>query len=146
MGLVQEASRAAAKDEIEFQRAKGFLSREYGDVLAKEPLRNLFFNEEDRLRQARDRRPYGELYKSIGETLRKDFNLPKPAAVASSTTPQPGTAAARQAAKAAAPAVPRTAAARLQEAASSKAKTPQEIIAGMQAARGKDRLSTPTRR
>lgn len=140
-GLAAQAARIAAKDEVEFQAAKQYLQREFNDVLSKEPLRNLFFSEETRLRQAGDRRPYAVLYKAIGESIRKDFNLTKPAAAPAASQPAPGTAAARQVAKAAAPAVPRTAAARLQEAPGGKVKTSSEIIAQMAASRGKDRLA-----
>lgn len=140
-------ARLAAQDEVQFQDAMKFVQGEYADLLSNDYLKRLFFVEENRRRAPKerggegDRRPYRDLYKSIGDDLRKSFNLTK-AAPAGQPTP-PGTAAARQARKAETPPVPRTAAARLQEsAAAEKAKTPSEIIAGMAAMRGKAQLST----
>lgn len=138
--LAGDSARAAVRDELEFARGKAFIHREFGDVLAKEPLRHLFFSEEGRLRDAGDKRPYVELYADIGNRIRKDFNLTKPAA--SPQPAQPGTLKAREAAKKAAPSVPRTAAARLAEQPAAKPKTPSEIIADMQAKRGQHRLTT----
>jgi len=143
--LAAAAARNATRDEVAFQAGKTFLENEYGDLFAKDSLKNLFISEETRLRKAGDRRPYSDLYKAIGDSIRKDFNLQKPA-TATTVSAAPGTAAARQAVKAASPSVPRTAAARLEGAQPEKPKSAQDIIAGMQAARGKDRLSNPIRR
>src|SRR3990167_2050775 len=143
-------ARLAAQDEVQFQAAMTFVQTEFKDLLSNDYLKRLFFVEENRRRAPKerggesDRRPYLELYKSIGDDLRKAFNLPKSATPGSPTPP--GTAAVRQARKAEAPPVPRTASARLQEsAAAEKVKTPSEIIAGMAARRGQAQLS-PTRK
>lgn len=145
VGTTSVAARAAARDEFAFQRAKGYLQAEFGDVMAKEPLRRLFFAEEDRRRKEGDKRPYIDLYKDIGEGIRKDFAIPKPATSAAEGQPTPGTREARVAAKAAAPTVPRTAATRLQEGGAVKPRSTSEIIAGMAAARGKDQLTATKR-
>lgn len=148
--FASQQARLAAQDEVQFQDAMKFVQDEYKDLLSNDYLKRLFFVEENRRRASKDRggegdrRPYRDLYKSIGDDLRKAFNLTKAAPVGQPTPP--GTAAARQARKAEAPPVPRTAAARLQEAAAAeKVKTPSEIIAGMAALRGKTQLS-PTRK
>lgn len=143
MQLSADAARSAARDEFEFQRAKSFVAREYRDIMDRPALRNLFSAEEERLRRGGDKRPYGELYKAIGDNIRKDFGLVKPAAAA--TAPVPGSKEARVERKAAAPSVPRTATARLQESQAAKPKSAGDIIAGMAAARGQHRL-TPLRK
>lgn len=134
--LAGDAARAAVRDELEFARGKSLIAREFSDVMAKEPLRRLFFSEEERRRQAGDKRPYAELYKDIGDSIRKDFNLPRPTA-----KPATPPAASRVERKAKAPSVPRMAAARIEAAPAEKPKNPSDIIAGMAAARGKNRLT-----
>lgn len=144
--LADERARMAARDEMEFARGKAFIQKEYSDILTKDSMRGLFFSEDSRLLAAGDRRPYVERYRAIGDQMRKDFGLVKPAPqVQAAGEPSKGTVAARQAAKAAAPSVPRTAAARLGEGGGEQAKpkTSTEIIASMAAARGKNRLSEP---
>lgn len=153
--LVDSRSRAAARDELQFNEALNFVKAEYGDLLSNDYLKRLFFVEESRYRTPKERgglgdqRSYKEVYQEIGDSLRKAFNMPKQSTTAqpSHQPSTPGTAAVRVARKAAAPSVPRTAASRLEQAeVASKAKTPTEIIAGIAAARGKNRLSTPTRK
>jgi hypothetical protein len=143
-----QQARIAAKDELLFQDAMNFVKTEYADLLANDYLKRLFFVEENRRRAPKERggeadpRPYKDLYKSIGDDLRKAFNLSKPGTSPSGSPTPPGTAAARQERKAQAVPVPRTAASRLQEAAAAvKVPTPSEIIAGMAANRGKNQLS-----
>lgn len=146
-GLVQQQSRAAARDELAFQEASRFVQDEYKDLLSKDHLKRLFYAEEQRYRTPKERgglgdnRPYKDVYKDIGESIRKDFGIPKPSTATSSTS----TAKGRQEVKAKIAPVPRTAAARLQEQSAEKPKTAGEIIAGMAAARGKNRL-TPIRK
>lgn len=147
--FASQQARLAAQDEYQFQEAKKFVENEYGDLLSNDYMRRLFFTEESRRRAPKerggegDRRPYREVYQTIGEDLRKAFNMPKKAAPSQSAPTPSGTAAARQERKAATPPVPRTAATRLAEAADqAKAKTPSEIIAEMAAKRGKSQLST----
>lgn len=148
-------SRVAARDEMQFSKAVEFVQTEYADLLKNDHLKRLFFAEENRFRTPKqqgglgDQRAYVEVYKDIGEQLRKAFNMPKQTASAqpSAQPSTPGTAAARVARKAAAPSVPRTASARLEAAeAKAKATTPTEIIAGMAATRGKNRLMEPSKR
>ena len=148
--FASQQARFAAQDEVQFQNAMTFVKAEYNDLLSNDYLRRLFFVEENRRRAPKerggegDRRPYKELYESIGSDLRKAFNLSKPASPSAPTPP--GTVAARQERKAAAAPVPRTAATRLQEAAAAeKVKTPSEIIASMAEKRGQARL-TPVRK
>lgn len=141
-------SRSAVKDEFAFQEASRFVQDEYGDLLGNDYLRRLFFAEENRRRAPRaqggegDARPYRDLYKSIGDDLRVAFKMTKPASTAPGQATPSGTPAARQALKQATT-VPRTAATRLQEAASAaKVPSASDIIAGMAAKRGKAQLTT----
>lgn len=145
MRLSSDAARTAARDEYEFQRAKSFIAHEYRDIMERPALRNLFSSEEERLRRGGDKRPYGELYKAIGDSIRKDFGLQKPAAAPSAQAPASGSKEARTERKAAAPSVPRTATARLQETQAPKPKSSSEIIAAMAERRGQHRL-TPLRK
>lgn len=145
--LVSDQARFAAQDELKFQDAMNFVNTEYADLLSNDYIKRLFFIEENRRRAPKERggeadpRPYKDLYKAIGEDLRLSLKLPKQAAGLSSTPTPPGTVVARQARKAEAPPVPRTAATRLNEAAAAgKAPTNSEIIARMAEQRGKTQL------
>ena len=146
--LVEDRSRLVAADEFEFRRGQALLHREFNDLMEKPAIRRLFESEDARSLQAGDKRPYVERYRAIGEQLRKDFGIAKPAAPAPAGGPASGSAAARQVAKAKAPSVPRTAAARMGEGSSDAAKPvlASDVIAGMAAARGKDRLTAPPKR
>mgnify|MGYP003353390602 CR=1 FL=1 len=98
----------------------------------------LMAEEEKRLRAAGDARPHKDLYRDIGEGIRKAFNMPKPATATKPAATVVATAQARQERKAAAPSVPKTAAGRLSASeAAPKAKGPSEIIAQMRNARTK---------
>ena len=150
--IVAQQSRNAARDELAFQSALTFVKDEYGDLLANDYLKRLFFVEENRYRAPKERgglgdvRPYTEVYKEIGENLRKSLNLPKPTAAPSTTEPSTSTASGRRAVKAATPPPPRTAASRLQESSgTAKAKTASEIIATMAEKRGQGRLTPLTK-
>lgn len=147
--IVRLAQQKAA-DEVAFQDALKFVQSEYGDILGRDHLKRFFFAEENRLRASGDRRTYRELYKQIGDDIRKEFGISAP-----STTQQPAvqsaaptaTAAGRQELKARTPTPPRTAAARLAAVEeTTKAKTPSEIIAQMQERRGQNRLTPATRK
>lgn len=148
-GFVAQQSRAAARDEYLFQEGRRFLESEYGDLLANDHLKRLIILEEQRYRAPKergglgDRRPYKDVYKDIGENLRTAFKLQKPSTPAPSGGSTPGSAQARAAAKAKAVPVPKMAAARVSEAAAEKPKTASDIIAGMAASRGKNRLTQP---
>lgn len=117
-----------------FQQAAQFAQSEYGDLLNDPYLKPLFLMKEEEFRKAGDQRPPMELYKSIGEDIRKHFNRPK-------STPTVTSMEARKEAKAKAPAVPRLASSRLGGEATQKPKTREEIIDGMRKARGQTSLS-----
>lgn len=146
--FVAQQTRLATRDEIAFNTAENFVKSEYTDLLANDYLKRLFYSEEARYRAPKERggladqRPYLEVYKDIGENLRKAFNMPKTDLPAVPGSPSTGaTAKDRQDKKAQTPPPPRSAASRLAAADSStKAKTPSEIIEGMAASRGKNRL------
>lgn len=148
-----QQARLAAQDELAFQDAMKFVNAEYKDLLANDYLKRLFFVEENRRRAPKerggegDRRPYKELYKSIGDDLRVGLNLPKrPSGDPAAPTPA-GTVATRKALKENTPSVPRTAASRLSESAgAARVPTPSEIIAGMAEKRGKTHLTQPNRK
>jgi hypothetical protein len=131
--------------QLEFREATRFVQNEYGDLLTDPYLRQLFFVEEDRLRKAGDQRGYTDLYKAIGDGIRKHFNRPKapgsPVAPTASAAPAK-TLEQRQAAKAAAPAAPRLASARLEGGATQqKPRSREEIIEQMRRSRGQDSLT-----
>lgn len=143
--LLAEETPRITSHEMAFQEATRFAKTEYADLLADPYLARLFYTEEDRLRQAGNIKPYDELYREIGDGLRKHFNRPKPTGAtppAASPTRQAAaapvpTVAQRQAAKAAAPAAPRLASARLEGGGQEqKPKTREEIIKQMQESRG----------
>lgn len=148
-----QQARLAAQDELAFQDAMKFVNTEYKDLLANDYLKRLFFVEENRRRAPKerggegDRRPYKELYKSIGDDLRVGLNLPKRTSSDPAAPTPAGTVATRKALKENTPSVPRTAASRLSESAgAAKAPTPSEIIAGMAEKRGKTHLTQPIRK
>ena len=139
----------AARSEVMFQDGLNFAKDEYADLLENPATRDLFFLRENKYRAPvtqggkGDTRPHKDLYRDIGEELRKELGRPKPAA---STTAKPATVVAtaqtRQERKAAAPPVPRTAAGRIAAAQETeKPKTTTEIIAAMSASRGQNRLT-----
>lgn len=145
--FASQQARIAAQDELQFQDAMKFVQSEYADLLSNDYIKRLFFVEENRRRAPKDRggeadrRPYKELYRTIGDDLRTALKIPKQAASSPSQPTPPGTVAARQARKAETPPVPRTAATRLGEAAAAaKVATPSEIIAAMAAKRGQNQL------
>lgn len=121
-------------DQLAFHEAAKFVQTEYGDLLTDPYLKQLFFMKENQLRQTGDRRPYVDLYKEIGEDLRTHFNKPK--TTPSAQQPAAKTREEKVAAKAAAPAAPKLASARMEGKGEAKAPTREEIIAKMQLARG----------
>ena len=143
--LADARARLVAADEFEFRRGQAVLHRDFRDLMERPAMKRLFESEDARLLQAGDRRPYVERYRAIGEQLRKDFSLAAPSVPTTTGAPSTGTVAARQAAKAKAPTVPRTAAARLGDGGSTETKPvlASDVIAGMAAARGKNRLTNP---
>jgi hypothetical protein len=104
--------------QLAFREGLTFVQKEYGDLLNDPYLRQLFFHKENEMRKAGDKRAHSDIYKDIGEDLRKHFNRPAPSAAsapasAAPTTPAAPTIAQKQAAKAAAPAAPKLASVRL---------------------------------
>ena len=123
--------------QLSFRDAVNFAKSEYGDLLNDPYLKDLFILKEDQMRKAGDTRAPQELYKEIGDGLRKHFNRPK---VAPTTTPK--TMEERKEAKAKAPATPRLASARMEGGEGTpKPKTHAEIIEAMRKARGQASLS-----
>lgn len=124
--------------QIEFQKAVDMVQKDYADILGDDYLRRLFFVEENRRRAPReqggegDTRTHMDLYKSIGDDLRKRF---KPTSTPAPTTGAPATLAEKEKAKAQAPVVPQTASARIERKGEAKAPTTSEIIAKMRSAR-----------
>ncbi len=121
-------------DQLAFHEAARFVQSEYGDLLTDPYLKQLFFMRENELRQTGDRRTYIDLYKHIGDDLRAHFNRPK--TTPSASQPAPKTMEQKVAAKAAAPAAPKLASARMEGKGEVKAPTREEIIAKTQIARG----------
>lgn len=122
--------------QLMFQRAADFAKTEYGDLLSDPYLKDVFLMKEEQLRKAGDQRPPADLYKAIGEDLRKHFNRPK------APTAAPGNGMqARQDAKRAAPAAPKLASARLSGGEPQRPKTREQIIDQMRQARGQSSLN-----
>lgn len=118
--------------QLMFQKAADFAKAEYGDLLADPYLKDMFLMKEEQARKTGDVRPPADLYKAIGDDLRKHFNRPK--------SPTQTTMKDRQEAKAKAPTVPRLASARLAGGEPQRPKTREEIIEGMRKARGQASL------
>lgn len=128
--------------QLAFREGANLVQKEYGDLLADPDLKQLFFIKENAARKSGDKR-FTELYREIGEDIRNKFNRPAiPASSAAPTQQAPAqTVAQRQAAKAAAPAAPRLASARLEGgSAQAKPKSREEIIAEMRQKRGQHAL------
>lgn len=129
--------------QLAFREGLAFVQKEYGDIFNDPDLRQLFFFKENAARGAGDKRNHVELYRAIGEDIRKKVNRPAPPASNAPTQQAPAqTIAQKQVAKANAPAAPRLAAARLEGGtAAVKPKTREEIISEMRKARGQHSLS-----
>jgi hypothetical protein len=130
--------------EIMFAEGKSLVEKEYGDLLADPYLSKLFFVRENELRKAGDTRAHVELYKEIGEDIRKHFNRPSASRPAAPAPAQPATPslAAKLAAKVAAPAAPKLASARLDGGSQvQKPKSREDIINEMRTARGQHALT-----
>jgi hypothetical protein len=106
--------------QLAFHSAVREAQAEYKDIFADPHLTTLFHVQEHRLRQAGDARPHAELYKEIGSGIRTHFKLPVPAKDTGPTLEQ------KRDLKAATPAVPRAAAARVDPGDAGKKVTPEE--------------------
>ena len=148
--FMREQLPAIVRKELAYDAATRFAKAEYDDILQDPYLGPVFFQEELRLRQAGDNRVPIDLYKAIGDGLRKHFNRPKPTGTnLPATTPtqkpaaQTATRDQRLAAKAAAPVAPKLASARIEGGTGAeKPKTREEIIQGMRRSRGQDQPRT----
>ena len=105
--------------QLAFHSAVREAQSSYKDIFADPHLTTLFHVEEHRLRQAGDARPHAELYKDIGDGIRKHFKLPTTAATGPTLEQKRET-------KAATPSVPRSAAARTDAGEDKKALTPEQ--------------------
>lgn len=106
--------------QLAFHTAVREAQAEFKDIFADPHLTTLFHVQEHRLRQAGDARPHAELYKEIGAGIRSHFKLPVPSKDTGPTLEQ------KRDLKAATPAVPRAAAARVDPGDAGKKVTPEE--------------------
>lgn len=119
--------------EIEFRNAAEMVKRDYSDLMGNDYLRRLFYVEENRRRAPKaeggegDTRTPSELYRSIGDDLRKAFNL-KPQQAPKPSSPAPKTLDEKQKAKEKTPVVPSPASARVEGKGPSRPPTHTEII------------------
>lgn len=144
MNFIHQQMPLMVKDNLAFENAVTWANTEYADLFKNDHLKRYFFSEEDRRRRTPEGKslPYQDLYKAIGEDLRKGFGLPKTVPTAANPNPPAPTAAARQLAKAALPAVPTIAAARASEVpAPAKPQTVEDIVNRMRTARKQQPLS-----
>lgn len=141
--MVQQLPRIV-ESQLAFRDGLALAKSQYADIIEDPYLRQLFFFKENEARKAGDTRPHVELYKAIGEDLRKHFNRPAPsAASAAAPTAQAAQRDQKLAAKAAAPAAPRLASVRLEGGdTSAKPKTREEVIEQMRRNRGQQSLTT----
>ena len=138
MNFVRQNIRGEVAKELEFNEAAKFVGSEYGDLMANDYLKRMFFAEEDRLRRGGDQRSYKELYGAIGDDLRKAFKLVKPSA---SETPATTMAQRKEEKARTTPPVPRTAAARLDAPATAKPLSQLEILNDIRKARHQPTLN-----
>ena len=126
------------RTENVIHEARAEAAKEYPEIMANPYLKSLFDGMEMQARQNGDNTHPKDLYKRIGDTLRENIpGLGKPAPKAA-----PATVEQRQAAKKAAPSMPKTAAARISESGEAKKPiTASEIIAGMAQSRGQGSLT-----
>jgi hypothetical protein len=125
--------------QVDFQQAVEMVKTEYPDLLGNDYLRRLFFAEENRRRAPKnqggegDTRKPSELYRSIGDDLRKAFGMKAP--IPGKTPTAPMTLEEKKEAKEKAPVVPSPASVRLAPPATKKPATHEEIINKMRSAR-----------
>lgn len=126
----------------EFFDAVDFAKTEYADLLEVPVVRTLFFQEENRRRAPRerggegDRRSWKELYTAIGEDLRKQLKMPRPATASGGNGKNGESFEERRQAKRIGPrGVPNTAGGRVQGDAPPKEPTRKDVLNEMRAAR-----------
>ena len=131
--FVNQSVPMIVRQELMLNDARQWRDNEFQDIVEKPLLKSLFDAMEMQARQTGDQRMPRELYADIGKVIRAQLGMPTPTA----KTNAPTTTEERKAAKKAAPTMPRTAVARLEQgAAAPKTKTPSEIIAAMAERRG----------
>ncbi len=135
---VVKAVPAISQDQAAFMEGKRLVETEYADLMADPYLKPVFEAEEVKRRKAGYQGSYTELYKTIGEDLRKHFNRPK---VGAAAKPAPSLEQ-RQEAKASAPSAPKLASVRLSGGGEEKKPaTRAEIIEAMRESRGQNALT-----
>lgn len=124
---------AALDARLAFHEAVRTARSEYKDIFADPHLTTLFHVQEHRAREAGDARPHAELYKEIGDGIRKHFKLATPSKDAPTLDDRKET-------KRNAPAIPRSAATRVESGAPEKPLTLEQAreraLAAMKASRG----------
>lgn len=142
---IQREVRQAVGPQMTFEEGRKYVISEYGDLLKDPDLGAIFLNRENAARAAKDPRGYIELYKEIGEDMRKKFNRPKLGADgAALPTPKPvastvpvRTMEEKRELKANAPSLPRLASSRLDgDANTPRPASRAEMFASMRRARG----------
>jgi len=121
--------------QMDFRAAADWVQDEYKDLLGNKMTRQLFFMEENRRRAPKerggegDRRTYRELYKSIGDDIRKQLGLPTPVKQAKATLQE------RQDSKRTGPRVATPTATGRIESAPQKEETHEDVLNAMRKAR-----------
>lgn len=118
--FIQKQLPDLVSSQLDFHSAVRAAQAEYKDIFADPHLTTLFHVEEHRLRQSGDARPHSELYRDIGNGIRKHFKLPEPGKNPGPTLEQ------KRETKAAMPAVPRSASARTDPGEAQKPLTPDQ--------------------
>jgi len=122
---------------LAFHEAVRQTRTEYKDIFADPYLSTLFHVQEHRAREAGDARSHSELYKEIGDGIRKHFKLVNPTAGGPTIED-------KKAAKAAMPSMPQRAASRVDTGEADKPLTPEQAREKALAAMKKSRGHTET--
>jgi hypothetical protein len=78
VGFVTGKIGPMVSDHLAYTKARDFVVSEYPEVFGNPMLKNLFINEEARMRDVeKDARPYHELYPAIAEGIIKALNIPR---------------------------------------------------------------------
>lgn len=124
-GQPEGLTRAQVEEFLDFREATKWAHDEYKDIFGDPKLKQLFIQEEKRLRAAGDVRPYRDVYAEIGNGLRE---------WRTSLAPEPKTGS-RQERKATVVTIPTASAQRQLEKPQPKVPSPSEIIESMRKAR-----------
>lgn len=135
---------AVVNDQLDVREAATLARTEYADLLGDPYLEPAFKAKLLELRQAGDQRSRSDLVRHVGDEIRKHFNRPKPGtAPIQPQTPQAPSIEQRREAKAAAPAAPRLASARLDGAEKPTLTPEQARQKGIEAMRQRTRGHRP---